>query len=634
MKFDNDYWHSLDRQYIEKLDVSAKNVGISTPPMRDQLESLKTRIFQGASQIELGFMGAGKGSMGQGAPTPEMYGKEEREAIRHLARINDVDTSTHVAPNVQGFAGLGERGFSEETREKNLMEVKRTIDFAADVSRGGPVVLHTGEFPRAVSKFTEEKFEAYLGEEKKQIHYLVNEKTGEIRRGVREDEEIWVPVHAKNEKTGEEIILKDEYGKPKKITLFDKEIPMYQYQLDKQGNIEIEKKVFSDYKKQFKNREGKIDEDKAAKSFYEEQLKAEQLQALGQADEYENHYKSALEEREKIIKSLKFYENLSKIPGVDKEKLKQELRTNVPFMPPEEVEPVSFLKERLRETEKRMNYGQETAIAGRKNAARIQDEIIHTKSIEEYGLEKSAETLARAGLYAMEKEKQIQRLEGEKEKPLFIAPENIFPENGYASHPQELKELILKSREQLKKNLWMNGNPTDKARELEIYSEKDAERAANEHIKATFDIGHLNTWRKYFRGDEKEFHQWIKNQVDDLNKAKIIGHIHLSDNFGYYDEHVDPGEGNVPIPQFIKQMQESGYKGKMIIEPAHQDVRAWTKFMSNFASPVYRTKLWTEDDMGFFKGRSYSPTYIVGGYAPESGGEETDWRLWSGIRLE
>ena len=346
-----------------------------------------------------------------------------------------------------------------------------------------------------------------------------------------------------------------------------------------------------------------------------------------------------LEKNKKFVtncshKLLKFYENLSKIPGVDKEKLKQELRTNVPFMPPEEVEPVSFLKERLRETEKRMNYGQETAIAGRKNAARIQDEIIHTKSIEEYGLEKSAETLARAGLYAMEKEKQIQRLEGEKEKPLFIAPENIFPENGYASHPQELKELILKSREQLKKNLWMNGNPTDKARELEIYSEKDAERAANEHIKATFDIGHLNTWRKYFRGDEKEFHQWIKNKVDDLNKAKIIGHIHLSDNFGYYDEHVDPGEGNVPIPQFIKQMQESGYKGKMIIEPAHQDVRAWTKFMSNFASPVYRTKLWTEDDMGFFKGRSYSPTYIVGGYAPESGGEETDWRLWSGIRLE
>src|SRR3989338_11670821 len=97
MKFDNDYWHSLDRQYIEKLDVSAKNVGLSTPPMKDQLEGLKTRIFQGASQIELGFMGKAKGSMGQGAPTPEMYGREEREAMRQLARLNEVSTSFNLA---------------------------------------------------------------------------------------------------------------------------------------------------------------------------------------------------------------------------------------------------------------------------------------------------------------------------------------------------------------------------------------------------------------------------------------------------------------------------------------------------------------------------------------------------------
>src|SRR3989344_5169222 len=264
MKFDNDYWHSLDRQYIEKLDVSA-----------------------------------GKGSMGQGAPTPEMYGKEEREAIRHLARINEVDTSTHVAPNVQGFAGLGERGFSEETREKNLMEVKRTIDFAADVSRGGPVVLHTSEFPRAVSKFKEEGFEAYPKEKEKQIHYLVNEKTGEIKKGVREDEEIWIPK--------EKGILKDEYGKDKYVTLFGEKIPVHEYETDEQENIVIEKRKFSDWKTEFKDSHGKIDEEKAALAFYKEQLKAEQLQVLGQADEYETHYKAGLEARERILKELTFY---------------------------------------------------------------------------------------------------------------------------------------------------------------------------------------------------------------------------------------------------------------------------------------------------------------------------------------
>src|SRR3989344_3746436 len=413
MKFDNDYWHSLDRQYIEKLDVSAKNVGISTPPMRDQLESLKTGIFQGASQIELGFMGAGKGSIGQGAPTPEMYGKEEREAIRHLARINEVDTSTHVAPNVQGFAGLGDRNFfTEENREKNLMEVKRTIDFAADVSRGGPVVLHSGEFPRAISKFKEEGFEAYPKEKEKQIHYLVNEKTGEIKRGVREDEEIWIPK--------EKGILKDEYGKDKYVTLFGEKIHVHDYETNEQGNIVIEKKKFSDWKAGYRDSHGKIDEEKAALAFYKEQLKAEQLQVLGQADEYETHYKAGLEARERILKELTFYRKLSETPGIDKEQIKRQLKV------PDNVEPLDYLRNQLRDTEKRMNYGQETAIAGRKNAARIQDEIIHTKPIEEYGLIKSAETLARAGLYAMEKEKQIQRLEGEKEKPLFIAPENIF----------------------------------------------------------------------------------------------------------------------------------------------------------------------------------------------------------------
>ena len=182
------------------------------------------------------------------------------------------------------------------------------------------------------------------------------------------------------------------------------------------------------------------------------------------------------------------------------------------------------------------------------------------------------------------------------------------------------------------------GRPSKEAAGLGIYSKKEAEKAAEDHIKVTFDIGHLNTWKKYFKATtdnpDKEFKEWMMKQVDSLNKEKMIGHVHISDNFGYYDEHVDPGEGNVPIPEFVKKMKESGYKGKMIIEPAHQDIRAWTKFMSNFASPVYRTKLWSDDDLGFFKGRTYSPSYIVGGYSPDTGTEETDWRFWSGIRLE
>jgi len=623
MKFDNDYWHSLDRKYIEKLGVNANTIGISTPPMRDQLESLKTRIFQGASQIELGFIGRGKGSMGQGSPTPEMYGNEEREALRQLARINEVETSTHASPNVQGFAGLGERGFTDEAREQNLTEVKRTIDFAADVARGGPVVLHTGEFPRPVSKYKD--FEAYPGEEKKQIHYLVNQKTGEIKRGVREDEEIYVPR--------EKGVLKDQYGNDKKIDFFGKKIPVMEYELDENGNMIVDPVKFEKFKNDQKYIEKynfrKGDSEAAAKAFYEEQLKAEQFQALGQADEYEIMYKDALETRQKILESLSFYEKLEKIPGIDKEKLKREIGARAHFIPPEEVEPVKYLREQLREWEKKMNYGQEIAISSRKNVAKIQEEIDETVPIHQYGIKESSETLARAGIYALQKEKE-QGLE----KPLFIAPENIFPENGYASHPEELKELIIKSRKAMAERLWKDDQPTKDGASLGIYNKKEAEKAAEDHIKVTFDIGHLNTWKKYFKGSDQDFKKWMMQQVDTLNKEKMIGHVHISDNFGYYDEHVDPGEGNAPIPEFVKKLKESGYKGKMIVEPAHQDIRAWTKFMSNFASPVYRTKLWSDDDLGFFKGRTYSPSYIVGGYSPDTGTEETDWRFWSGIRLE
>src|SRR3989338_8941327 len=114
-----------------------------------------------------------------------------------------------------------------------------------------------------------------------------------------------------------------------------------------------------------------------------------------------------------------------------------------------------------------MNYGQEIAISSRKNVAKIQEEIDETVPIHQYGIKESSETLARAGIYALQKEKE-QGLE----KPLFIAPENIFPENGYASHPEELKELIIKSRKAMAERLWKDDQPTKDGASLGIYCKK------------------------------------------------------------------------------------------------------------------------------------------------------------------
>ena len=44
-------------------------------------------------------MGGGKGSRSQpGGHTPESYGIRERQEMRELAKINEVEVSTHASP--------------------------------------------------------------------------------------------------------------------------------------------------------------------------------------------------------------------------------------------------------------------------------------------------------------------------------------------------------------------------------------------------------------------------------------------------------------------------------------------------------------------------------------------------------
>ena len=83
-------------------------------------------------------------------------------------------------------------------------------------------------------------------------------------------------------------------------------------------------------------------------------------------------------------------------------------------------------------------------------------------------------------------------------------------------------------------------------------------------------------------------------------------------------------------------MKEAGYEGKMIIEPAHQDIEAWTGGLKHFRSPVYRTQTWTDIEGSYLTQGSGSPTYMVGAYAtdvslPE---ESRDQRFWTRLPIE
>lgn len=597
MKFDNDYWHALDKQTASRLDVNPRYIGRSANPTADQVEGLKTRIFQGATHVELGFFGEGKGSKAQGRATPEVYGREQREAIRQMAKLNEITLSVHASPNTGPLSGMTEHGFSEEAQEKAVTEIRRAIDFAAETSGGGPVVVHLqGEFPKPI---TERKgFEAYPEEKKKAPVYLVNDLTGEMK-GFRKDTGVSVFDH-RDEKTGEMVF------KEKKFEEFE-----------------------DDFNKLSKKEKEEEYSNNAGKYFYSQVMKKDVLSMKGESDRHYNMAEKIKEEKEDLQKMKKTFDRVVET-SADKESAKymyiQALANNGILSKkiaeeidkhPEVLEnPGKFIEEKIKDAEREERYCREIAEGQGMRADSVIRDIEHLKPIEEVGIQKSAYGVARAAMHAYEKEKAMSL-----EKPLFVAPENIFPEMGYGAHPEELKEIVLKSREAMKDMLIkQNHLPEDRA-----------EKIAKEHIKATFDIGHAYTWRKYFDGTDEEFNKWLKDQVGELQKKEIIGHVHLSDNFGYYDEELAVGEGKAPVKEFVQQMRESGYKGKMVVE-SPEDLALYPAWRT-LSSPVYRVNgqatTWTEIQGSYF-GRTQKPNYTFG----EGVQINDDWAMWSGQALE
>lgn len=612
VNFGTDYWNSMDDKPIEKINLSAKDIGISMG-IGDPWVSLKSAVTAGANHVELGFMGVGRGSINQPTGvTPGTIGKAKREDIRQMAKLNDVTLSTHASANITGFAGMGEKKFDKATAVESLKELKRAIDFAAETAEGGPVVVHTGEFPRGISEAGKE-FEAYPGEEKEAMLGLVDSQTGEINAITRD---ITIPKLRTKKENGVEVPVTDKNGN---------------YIYDEWGY------------KNFKEEEKRTGVP-AEKLFYEEYLKKESLRASAEEKRWSSEAEEAKKKHNMIQKWVDEVEGLSKENEHYGKHRARELAMQIGLAPsPLDVEehkkfnknPVEFIQKAVKMTEKNYKHAMENFEAAGRQREDIERRF-KTKEgkeriqpLKEYAVNKSAKGIAEAGMYAL----MVEKKKGLK-NPLTIAPENVYAER-YGGHPQELKTLILESRKQMANELMSKQNiPKDKAQKM-----------AEERIKATFDVGHANIWRKYFKtpkgeDPDKAFKKWFKKQVKDLMDNKVIGHVHLADNFGYADEHLTPGQGNAPIEDFVKEFKKAGIKDKMIVEPGAQGegenimdtmLGAWAKMAS---SPMYKvgnvSKSWT-DIQGSYFGNTFSPSYMAGGYLINPKGED-NW--WSGVPLE
>jgi len=618
--------------------LGPKQIGTGTNPMGNTLQSLVAQIRSGAGKIEFEFIGQGKTNSQQ--PGPEAFGAKERQDMRDIVELNKIRTSTHASVHGESLGGLqggeGGSGFRKQAQHKVLKEIEKAIHFAGEATRGGAVVFHTGEFPRPIVDLKDKtgaKFKGYEGEEKEGIVYFVDERTGDLVSSVRKDQHVFEPVFKTEKRNGKEYwvdvqgnLIDKETTDPEQ--LFNR-VPEWN---PKKTNFKVVKRDWDYFQRLAEEKNKNVSKEKKVtpgQLYLITQLQNKILQLKGNSLYHARAYEEHLYEKKKLMEALKFYENLDKsLPEDEKWKIMVDRHPRFAsmagqFTTKDRENPVDVIKRELKNVNDSMRHIHESSASADAQAKEEEERLRYIKPIEDVGVKRAWDTLASAGLTAMEHTKKNKDKLAE---PIFIAPENFMP-NQYGSHPDEIRELVLGARKEMKQKLVRKG-----------YSKKDADDLSKKHIKATLDIGHMNLWRQHFERKEgesiedrdKRFNKWMLSETKKLAKEGIVGHVHLTDNFGYDDEHLTPGQGNVPMKEFIKQMEKEGIDdfiaepGSFNVETSMHDTWALVNGpVYSFARPGFASM--RHSHFGY----NAPPNYIVGGYSPSN-----EWKLWSEVPLE
>ena len=731
MRFNIDYYGPMDQQYsaprkrardiqepITSGDVKVSELGKSVSEGRGEtfLDSVRGAIFEGSSTIEL----AAKPDGGEPFSGMENYGRDARQDLREMAKVNEVKfTSVHTPPEVvANMSGFQRNEFNPRVREHNLNEVKKAIEFAADVGAKA-VVVHTGEFQRKfidqddktgwVDSTGKELFREFLEEPARGTVYLVDTRTGHLIEEVARNRIVHLPKFktAPNDydwsdpETGKIIrVKKGEYIDYAERPVVEEKDRVPEFNKDQSGFIteEWDWKRFEDEAAKKNKESGAKPGDKnfirPEKEFIDAQLKVQERQSRGWELYHTGHFPEYIDAVKKLNEALRFYKDIeNKIPKEEQWKIMSRSPINKEmgeYAQYHNILPSEAIKERLEALNHQINHTREAAVSYAQQAEEMKRKREFIVPLQDYALKQSLKSYAEAGLYAM----QMSNERKQKDKngklvpidPVFVAPENIFPEMGYGSHPQELKQLVLASRKKMQE--WLT------AKEIEdptgrIYSQADAERAgkpdlinkpvmvenpyrvkglseaeakelAEKHIKLTLDTQHMGMWWRYFQprsGEteeqtKKRFNEWYLDQVKDLEKEKVIGHLHVVDSFGRAHTHLEAGQGltlkgkkdgkeftESPVISAVDYLKKKGYSGTMISE-------AWTAVgrrnllstWSAFGSPVYSYEAgplrpgaperWSDVWQSYFS-QTRTPYFIVGEYSPSE-----DFKLWSEVRME
>lgn len=654
---------SADESSTNDAGIGVQDLGWGLPMGigAQNIQGIAAKIREGAGALEIQFSGAMTGNRQQ--QTPGMYGKEQREAIKELAQINEVNLTTHAAFGIMGLGGMDPRSgnFSGEYRKLAVDEIKRAIEFAGDVAKGGSVVVHTGEYQRPISESpwawkNEDdpskgyRFRAYEGEEKEAVMRVIDSRDGHVIQQVRKNEAVQRPVWLRNDR-GQYVDYEGKVvDRAHRVPEYDPKTGRFRVEPYKWENFIEEAEEMNQENAKRLGLTVKEFEEKYYSTPYEDQVTKEKIMFVkpeeaslkatleaneGHARGWALYYSQGFEKSQEDLKNIK--EQLSRLKheeeninrtksGEEREKAIELLRKNE-----------AALNEGIRSLRRQMEYMHQSSVSQQQLAEQARESKDNIISADKFALKKSFQSYAEAGIYAMDQTKAKKT-----DNPIFISMENVYPES-YGSHPDELKRLVLESRKTM----------ADMLVHQRGFDRGHAEEAAKEHIKATLDVGHMNTWRKYWQNDpskslqqnDADFRKWMLDKTEDLAKAKIIGNVHLADNFGYQDEHLTPGEGTTPIKEMVAILKKHGYKGALTVEAgaaATTDVSDFHGLMKTwrlFGSPVYGAHLpvvrqgqprgdWSDIQYSYF-GQTTPPYFVFGQYRPSE-----EWVHWSQLPFE
>lgn len=698
-EFQEDYFpmslHEEPRvEKIEQPIVSPGEIGMSVTEgsrFGNLIQTAQGAIKKGVGVIEL--------STGQGGSQEpvgvENYGKDARQALRELSKVNQVKfSSVHAPSNIGNLSGFDPRqGFVDESRKNTSEEIKKAIDFAADLGGAG-VVIHTNEFQRSISSQDWAKddkgnymFMGYNEEPGRAMTYMVDQRTGRIMQDIRRSSIIREPVYKKAGmdwdggetphdytdsnghyvKKGDLIDQDGNYLDPNKPEHLFLRVPKW----DNKGTRftsqplswnEIEERTIEVNKSRQEQGLEKLRPEEVA---FRIQMETQMLQYRGSSLYHGRMYKSEIKRYDALKKALEKAKRLEKEMGP--ERAWQLMEDDMPrvghitqkYAERERRLPSELIAEELEEARHSMKYTHEASSSADAKADEIEDTIKHVVPVDKYAMEQSAKTAAEAGIHAWIESRENPH----SQRNSFVAMENIFPDQGYGSHPSELKQLVFNGRDKMVQMLTEKkikdpyGRITKTGDLIDVdnpwyqpnLSKKEAEKVASEHIKATLDVQHLGMWRKHFvpkpgesKADtDKRFNKWYIDQVEDLAESGVVGHIHLVDAMGGGHHHLPAGQGILPVVDAVRRLKEKGYGGMIVSEAYGEEGfgqgRQITETWKAFGAPIYSTRFsqhafgprFGQVHQSYF-GANQPPFYFFGqSYVPSN-----DWTLWSQVQLE